>query len=218
MKVTIDPSERWILLGKTGSGKTEYAKYMLRIIQQKMPVVIVDPKEFWLGKHPIWETRKKNPGNIDKPHLVDKFNPKLWVQCYQPDEEDGIEELNQFCFQVLKFGNRFIYFDETEGIATAHTVPAGIRKLWKTGRSKGIGAWASTQVPTGIPKIFKSQAEKFVVFKVGAEDVDLAASIGHALKEEVAALGKYEYLFYDSGSMDRAIHQMPVPYKEKIPV
>jgi energy-coupling factor transporter ATP-binding protein EcfA2 len=213
-EIIIDPSERWLILGKTGSGKTEFAKYMLRKISRRMPVVVIDPKGFWLGKHPDWETRKREPGTVDKPHLVDTFNSRWRVQCLQPDTEED-ERLEKLCFDILKHGDIFIYFDEVDGIATANNVPLHIRKIWKTGRALGVGAWAATQVPLGIPKLFKSQAEKFVVFKVGEEDVDLASQLVHTSRHMVQSLKKYEYLFYDSGTMDTAVLMPPIPYKGK---
>ncbi len=206
----IDPSERWLILGKTGSGKSEYVKYLLRMVAKQYPVVIVDPKEFWLGKKPEWAGRKE-PGTVDKPHLVNEFNPKWRVQLLQPDEEDD-NRLEHLCRAILKRGNIFVYFDETEGIATATHVPAYIRRVWKTGRSLGVGAWAATQVPTGIPKLFKSQAEHFVVMKVGEEDAELAASLVHVPEEEVSALKKYEWIHYDT-NMDIGEWHPPIPYK-----
>ena len=221
-KIVIDPSERWIIVSKTGGGKTELAKYFLRIVAKAMPVVIVDPNELWLGrgKHPIWETDRKKPGTIDKPHLIDKFNPKWHVQCLQPDVDgtEADERLERLCYDVLKAEDHFMYFDESEGIATATSVPRYIRRIWKTGRAHGIGAWVSTQAPKGIPKIFKSQAEKFIALKVGDEDVDTVAALVHADKEEVAGLGEYEWLYYDNKTMDHAEWQPPVPYEEKVHV
>lgn len=221
-KIIINPSERMLILGKTGGGKSIWAKHMLRIISLQMPVVIIDPNELWLGpgrggRPEDWETHKKAPGTIDKPHLVNKFNPRWQVQCLQPDV-DGSEEdprLGPFCYDILKRGNIFVYFDETEGIATATHVPRYIRRLWKTGRAHNVGAWAATQAPKGIPKIFKSQAEHFVVFKVGDEDIDFAAAIVHAPKEEVADLGRFEWLYYNNKIMDGAEWNEPIPYEEK---
>jgi hypothetical protein len=216
MDIAIDPSERWVIFGKTGSGKTQYAKHLLRIVAEKMPVVIVDPNELWCGKYPQWETEKKKPGTIDKPHLIDKFNPKWHVQCLQPDVDgsEPDERLERLCYDVLAHENIFIYFDETEGIATATHVPRYIRRIWKTGRAHGIGAWAVTQAPKGIPRIFKSQAEKLITFKVGDEDVDTVAALVHATQEEVAGLQRFEWLYYDNKTMDYAIWNPPIPYKE----
>lgn len=217
MHIRVDISERWIIFGKTGAGKTQFAKHLLRQVSAKMPVVIIDPNELWCGKYPEWETNRKRPGTIDKPHLIDKFNPKWHVQVLQPDV-DGSEadpRLERLCYDILKCGNRFVFFDETEGIATAVSVPRYIRRIWKTGRAHGIGAWAMTQAPRGIPKIFKSQAEKLITFKVGDEDVETVAALVHATKEEVADLARFEWLYYDNVQMDHAIWNAPIPYKEK---
>lgn len=210
--ITIKPSERWVILGKTGSGKTAFAKYMLRLLQGKMRIVIVDPKEYWLGDNPVWASRKEE-GTVDKPRLVQTFDPKLSVQCLQPDEEED-DSLEKLCREVLKTRRTFMYFDETEGIATAHHVPGYLRRIWKTGRALKVGAWVSTQAPTGIPKIFKSQAEKFFVFKVGEEDKPLAASFAHVDISTFGQLRDYEYFYYDT-IMDKGIHMPPVPFKEK---
>jgi len=213
----IDPSERWLLLAKTGSGKTELAKYFLREVSKLYPVVIVDPNELWLGKG-----RGKNPkewaigkdlGSIDKPRLVQTFNPKWNVQCIQPDEDD-IDKLERLCYDVMKKEDIFIYFDETEGIATATHVPKFIRVLWKRGRAHHVGAWASTQVPRGIPRIFKSQAEHFVVMKVGQEDEDFASEIAHVSEQEIAKLKKYQWYYYNH-DMDNGVFNPPIPFKEK---
>ena len=220
MVFMIDPSERLLIVAKTGAGKTEWVKYFLRIISKSMPIVIIDPKELWLGKgrggHKSDWAQGKELGTVDKPRLIDVFNPKWHVQLLQPDV-DGEEEdvrLAMLCRDIFKHGgNLFLYFDESEGIATASYVPRYIRKVWKTGRAYNIGAWVATQAPKGIPKIFKSQAENFVVMKVGEEDVDAAAELVHADVEEVRDLERYEWLYYNT-AMEHAEFHAPIPYKE----
>jgi hypothetical protein len=213
----IDPSERWLLLAKTGSGKSELAKYFLRMVAQKWPVVIVDPNWIWLGKGKGKKTSewasKKEPGTIDKPHLIDTFNPKYHVQLLQPDEEDD-DRLEKLCYQLMKVGDHFIYFDETEGIATATHVPKYIRVIVKRGRAHNIGAWFATQVPTGIPKILKSQSEHHVVLKVGEEDSELASELAHVPIEAVLELKRYEWIHYHI-DMDLGEWHPPIPYKGK---
>jgi energy-coupling factor transporter ATP-binding protein EcfA2 len=213
----IDPSERWLFLGKTGSGKTELVKYFLREVSKLYPVVIVDPNELWLGKgkgrNPKEWATKKELGSIDKPRLVTTFNPKWKVQCIQPDEQE-LDLLESLCYDVMKKEDMFIYFDETEGIATATYVPKFIRVLWKRGRAHHVGAWAATQVPKGIPKIFKSQAEHFITLKVGLEDIDVASAIAHVDEKAVQQLKKYEWIYYNH-DMDIGEYHPPIPFKEK---
>lgn len=219
-RLLIDPSERIDITGKTGSGKTEWTKYMLRIISRTMPVVIIDIKGLWLGKGKgrpeDWEKDKKKPGTIDLPHLMtDSYNPKWNVQCLQPEDGDD-PRLAQLAKDLFKMGgNVFVDVDETEGLATASYVPEYLRKIWKMGRAYNIGAWAGSQVPNGIPKIFKSQAEQFVTFKVGDEDVEDVAKLLHATEEEVSGLSKYEWLHYNSNEDEYAAWHEPIPFEEK---
>jgi hypothetical protein len=114
----------------------------------------------------------------------------------------------------MKRENCFVYFDETEGIATATHVPGFIRVLWKRGRAHNVGAWASTQVPTGIPRLFKSQSEHRVILKVGEEDAKLAASIVHASEETIKSLKRYEWMYYNT-DMDTGEWHSPIPYRKQ---
>jgi DNA helicase HerA-like ATPase len=214
----IDPSERWIIIGKTGSGKTEFCKYLLREVAKKWPVIIIDPKELWLGKGKGRRAKEwaqgKDPGTIDKPHLVRRFNPKFRVQCIQPEDMDEDGRLASLSYRLLKMGDRFYYIDETEGLATATMVPLYLRKIWKTGRAWNIGAWACSQTPSGIPRIFKSQAEHFIVFKVGEQDAELASELVKVTPEEIRALRRYEYFYYNT-DMERGEWHAPIPLEKK---
>jgi energy-coupling factor transporter ATP-binding protein EcfA2 len=214
----IDPTHRWLILGKTGSGKTELVKYLLREVSMVYPIVIIDPNELWLGRGKGRRAREwannREKGTIDKPHLIkNAFNPKFWTQCLQPDE-DEMYKLEKVVAGVMKKEDVFIYFDETEGIATATHVPKFIRVLWKRGRAHHVGAWAATQVPKGIPRIFKSQAEHFIIMKVGIEDADVAAEIAHVNKKVILGLKPYEWIYYNH-DMDVGEFHPPIPYKEK---
>jgi len=217
MKIEIRPSERLMIMGKTGSGKTEFEKFLSRRIAMKMPVVIIDPKTFWLGEMPEWaKTRlwgKQEPGTIDRPHKVKHFNEHHWVQVLQPDVYS--KNFEKCLLKIIKLKNRYVIFDETDGLCTSSMVPLGIRKVWKQGRVFRIGASAGSQTYSGIPKIFKTQAEKFVLFQVGDEDIEDAAALVHVAPEEVANLDKYEYIYYDSATMDNGLWMPPIDLEEE---
>ena len=185
---------------------------MLRRIAEHMPVVIIDPKMFWLGENPEWASGR-DLGSVDHPRLVKAYNPKYHVQVVQPDEYDISFE--NFLKNILKKRNVYVCFDETDGLCTAQTVPLGIRKIWKQGRVLNVGAAVGSQTYSGIPKIFKSQAEKFVLFQVGDEDIEDAAYLVHALPEEVAELGEYEYIYFDNTSMGNGSWMPPLDLEEE---
>lgn len=218
--IKIELSEHMAFIAKTGAGKTELVKYFLRMVEGAgIPIVIVDVNWLWLGKHKgahkdDWETDKKAPGTVDKPHLINERMNKDWkVQLIRPDvggeEED--ERMPQLIDDMIDHGDMLLDLDETEGLCTATYVPKYLRKAWKQGRGHGISSWCCTQAPMGFPKIFKSQATRITVLKVGQQDEDLAADLVKVPLEMIQALKKYEWITYDV-SEDHGVWHPPVPY------
>lgn len=164
VSLKLDPSERMFICGATGEGKTVFAKHLLKEWQRAhWRIVIFDPKHFWMGKYPAWETR--GPGTVDKPRLVTRFNPKLAVQVYQPSTPAWKDpDFDAFCDAILATGQTVVYCDETDGVATGSQMSPGFSRLWTQGRALEIAAWAGAQRPFRIPEVLKSQAEWWVVF------------------------------------------------------
>lgn len=208
MKFKVIPSERWLTMGATGSGKTIFNKYLLREISKKMQVVIVDEKNFWLGDNPVWEENKKLPGTVDKPHLIRKFNPDWRVQVFQSDGYDS--DLDRLCKDILKARDVYFYIDDNDGLCNSHTVPIGLSKIWKQGRALRIGASDSTQTYKNIPSMFRTQAEKFVVFQVGIDDIEDAANLVNVPPEDVENLGEWEYIYLDKKTMRQGLWFPPL--------
>jgi hypothetical protein len=212
MRLIYKVHERWIFGGKTGSGKTQFAKFLLRPVSAKIQVAIVDIKNMWLGESPIWEEDKREPGTIDKPWLVTKFDPKKQVQVIQPIEYD--DTLDKFFKDVLKHKNVHVHIDDTAGLVTATQVPMPINRVWTQGRALKIGASVGAQTYSRIPNIFKSQAEKFVIFKVGRNDAKDFADLCNLEEIDIINLGKYEYVFYDNTEMDTGIWFPPLKLEQ----
>lgn len=213
MKIDVRLDQRFLLMGATGTGKTVFAKFLLRPISLKVPVVIIDEKNNWLGSNPIWEEDKKKPGTIDKPHLITRFNPQWNVQVFQSDGYD--EDLDRLCHDVFKFTGIYFYIDDNDGLCTANHVPKGFRKIWKQGRALNIGAGDSAQEMTGYPTTFRKQSEKIVLFRVDKADAKEAAKLVNVDEEEVEQLANYEWIYYDKLSMTSGLFMPPIPYKEK---
>jgi hypothetical protein len=214
-RIQIDPTERWLFLGKTGSGKTEGAKYFLREVAKKWPVIIIDPKNYWMGKYPKW-AGKKELGTIDKPRLVSQFDPKLQVQIFQPDPRniwDGT--LEDLCYGIMKKGRAFVYWDELDGVVTATKIPTAFSMLWTKGRQLEIGAWCSNQRSLRVPEIVKSQAETWVIFDVpGKKDrteiveyTDSPLILSNPVRD-------YKYWFYHRPTMQNALLLPPLKIKK----
>ena len=166
-RVTIDlrGSERWLFVGKTGSGKSYLARALLREMSRRgWPIVIVDPSAFWMGAHPKWD---KGEGSIERPKLVTRFDPKARVQLYVPSipgwQDPGLDALMEAC---LKRGKLVLYFDETNGIVSANQYSPWFARVVTQGRKHELAVWAATQRPTRVPEILLSQAENWAIFRV----------------------------------------------------
>jgi hypothetical protein len=74
--------QRVFLVGKTNSGKSYVARYLLKVARQHgWRIVIIDPKKDWMGRGderlPFSDGSKKEKGTIDKPVLVNSFRSVL---------------------------------------------------------------------------------------------------------------------------------------------
>lgn len=164
------PSERWLYVGKTGSGKSYLARHNLRILSAAgWRIALVDPEAFWMGIKGKWAT--DGPGTVDAPRRVQQFDPKLRVQLYVPThpgyQDDG---LTAYCLGAMKQGGVVMYFDEAYGVSDHARINPGVLQVWTQGRKHNVGGQVSVQRPARIPEYFLSQAENWAVFRVVGED------------------------------------------------
>ena len=211
--VTIDlrGSERWLFVGKTGSGKSYLARALLREMARRgWPIVIVDPSAFWMGKNPKWE--RNGPGTIEKPRLVTHFNPKLAVQLYVPSipgwQDPGLDALMADC---LTRGKLVLYFDETNGLVSANQFSPWFARVVTQGRKHELAVWAATQRPTRVPEILLSQAENWAIFRVIAPQD--RKRIAEYTGSKATAQQRLEpfYWFYWNQKDDDATLMAPIP-------
>ena len=210
--VTIDlrGSERWLFVGKTGSGKSYLARALLREMSRRgWPVVIVDPSAFWMGKNPKWD---KGEGSIERPKLVTRFDPKARVQLYVPSipgwQDPGLDALMDAC---LKRGKLVLYFDETNGIVSANQYSPWFARVVTQGCKHELAVWAATQRPTRVPEILLSQAENWAIFRVITPND--RKKISEYTGSKVTAQQRLEpfYWFYWNQANDDATLMAPIP-------
>ncbi len=213
--------QRVALLGKTNSGKTYLARFLLtRAYGAGWPIVIVDPKRDWQGrglrKRPYGGKGENKLGTVEHPVKVNAFNPKLKVQIIHPIEWN--EAMDRFARDIMKEGNVIIYFDEITQLVNVHSVPKWFKILWTQGRSINVGAWAGSQRPVQIPEDVKSQAEVWFVFRLSKKS-DREVVEGYIPTEEVPEMVDkalpYRYFWYYEDSMDRPVLVAPLQLGKK---
>lgn len=156
--VTIKPSERVFLAGKTGSGKTYLTKHLTASFRR---LIVIDPK----GTLHDWNLEKWDRNAMRKLKRGDDIRARVTFDIVKE-----IDEAWEAVFVELyeKGGGDFVvYIDETYGVTNFGTRPSpGLTALYTRGREFGIGMWASTQRPLGVPLIEKSEAEHFFIFRL----------------------------------------------------
>lgn len=145
------PRDRLAVIGRTGSGKTHMAAWVLSLANwDKRPFVVIDYKrDDLLAELPAEE--------IDvRAKRIPRW-PGLYIVHPPPRSEDDVEEL---MWRVWRRGNTGLYIDEGHMLPDRHALQA----ILSQGRSKSIQAIVLTQRPKWVSRFVFSEADAFSVF------------------------------------------------------
>lgn len=150
----IKPYERVAIAGKTGSGKTYFARAVLSVCTR---LVVCDAKGKLGGAEAGW-------GLTEWPKGLDELKKgKLGRIRIPPMLED--DEWEEKFGELYKLRNVTIYIDELYGVGPPEG-SRGLRALYTRGRELGIGVWSCTQRPVKIPLYAFSEAEWIIQFQL----------------------------------------------------
>lgn len=212
--------QRYLFLGKTRSGKSFLARFLLKLARRKgWRIVIVDPKKDWMGRgknrRPYAEGKSK--GTVDTPVYTTYFRPELAVQIFQPVEWGP--DCAAFFRAIMEVGNTIVYFDEITQLVTASHVPIEFNVLWTQGAAINVGAWCATQRPRNIPLIVKDQAELWFIFRIiNYEDRRIVE--GYVPVEGIPELVDrplpYRWFWFWEDSMEAPVLVKPLVLKQEV--
>lgn len=160
---------QWAIVGTKGSGKTTFARLLLRRIQELWPhvsIYVLDSKvagdfEGWPGLH-----------TDDKaPNLLTGADGGL--QVWQPDLGD-MGEYDVWMRKILRGHDRMrpavVLIDELSSVApNREHYPAGLDLLMKQGRGKAIAIIALTQNAVNIPPNVLGQTTHIARFRLNSD-------------------------------------------------
>lgn len=157
-------ADRWYILGLTGSGKSYFAKRLIRNLARLFPVAclyILDSKggDDFAGF----------PGLIETPEPPRPLSGRSRIQVWRPPDDD-FNAYDAWLGGILKARRPcIILIDELSSLAKGQSgqdYPPNFAKVMKQGRSLGLCCVVLSQEAAYIPRQVKTQATHFVYFGV----------------------------------------------------
>lgn len=183
--IRITNSDRVMILGTTGSGKTVLAK---RLLTNQSRLIVIDPKHTFKADNMRMNKRLSFP-----PFWKNDFRVIL-----RPRRDDD-SRLADFLITAFKKKNVTIYNDELAVMEERYPESMSVLKeIALTGREKRVSLWNATQRPRNVPKIFFTEAEVFFCFTLRSEeDRDhIAGFIGNEVESRIPL---HEFWYYRAG-------------------
>lgn len=213
------PDERWAIIGKSGSGKSIFARWIdYQYFLAHWPIVIVDPKKRYVDAA-LGDSYSTDPAKstVSSPYRITDghFNPDARVQIYLPTFpaiNDPV--LNKLFFQLLERGGVVLHIEDMSQVANESKSPMGLTALMTDGRAAEVVMLMCAQRPVGIPRNMIDQAENFVFFRMpDIDDRTRASKILGDKRVERTILPK-RYFWYLHEGDDFPTKFAPLPYAQ----
>lgn len=154
MKIQLKNDQRVVLVGATGSGKTELVKHFIDRLNR---VTVIDPKHTF--KMPGFKNRRNLPTLGSDWRIVFRPRPN--------DDQDMVDLFDQ----LFRLKHNTIYVDELATLAEVY--PRATKRLAdiaRTGRERHVAVWTALQRPRFVPRVFFTEAESMFIFNLRGED------------------------------------------------
>jgi len=205
MKLAKD-TERLVIVGRTGSGKTIAALYHLSLRDyDEKPWVVLDYKgDEWINKIPYAEHREMGEPAPTEPG----------VYIYHPVLEQHDSEIVELMRQINANENTGLYVDEGYSIDKKNKQ---WNKILTQGRSKHIPVITLSQRPVWMSRFVMSEADYIQVFHL--TDAEDRKTVERYLPKEdngqIKRLPEYHSYYYEVKA-DKLVELAPVPSPDKI--
>jgi hypothetical protein len=187
--IDIHPSDRVLIIGTSGSGKSYLTRRVLVPRYAVYPVVF-DPKERW---------------NAPTAKIVQRYDHRAAYQVVRLpdyDEKDGPELWDEQAQAVLRDAPHTLIVDELTLVTGTRTFPRAFGRILRTGRDTrggAVGLWMLTQQPAYIPTAAYALANHKFIFMQEREDdvIRIGRETTPAIIPYVRSLHRREYVYYN---------------------
>jgi hypothetical protein len=218
MSILLEKGQRGLLVGKTGSGKTQNAIFQLRNAVG-WPVFMMDTKiEDHFFSVPEGDEELEVVHSLADLRAIAKRPAKDWPDFVlvrpSADEVRNFEAMDEYShFLYNNFGKCFIYYDELYNWHDNTRAGPGLINILTRGRSRGKTTLMASQRPAWISRFCITEADKFYIHKLNdARDYSTLSAVVPDI-ERVSKPPKYHFHHYDTGAdMDAPVLYKPVPY------
>ena len=157
------PNDRLAIVGRTGTGKTTMAMWLLSQARfDRHPWLIVDYK----GEELFSQLAKIHRGAITEIGVKDRAPRERGLYVVRPTPAVDDEEIEGLLWRVWERGRTGIYVDE------CHLLPNNdaLKACLVTGRSRHIPMTIISQRPVWVPREAFSEASHHIAFDISRRD------------------------------------------------
>ena len=193
--MSVRTSERLVVFGKTGSGKSVLARAVFESIPP--PRMVIDPKDDIGATGGSYAVTFRDPTRIPAEPVV-RFVPR------DPFDRDTYDRLYQSVW--VDPVRRFVWLDEGEIVApSGKGMPPAMARHIVQGRAKGLGHLTLNQRPVGLDPKIVANAEHVVCFSLGYDpDIETMAAAASSpaadMRRWLASLDRYGFAWLDRGT------------------
>jgi hypothetical protein len=213
----IKAADRVLVIGFTGSGKTQWIQAHARGIRGQLLVIDVKGDIFLRQRHVNCYTiaqvratlRKYKEAKTAEQAAANRVIRFVWPDG-QTDAQDQVT-MNELFGLVYATKDLRWWLDEAIGLTGPNTIAARLKDVLTRGRSRGQGGFAAAQAPVGFTPYLRNQADHVVIFAQRWSTrhlTDLATELGYdsprqlrdelmALNRQYGDLGKYSHIHFE---------------------
>ena len=195
-------TERMLIVGTTGCGKTTLASHLLEASNYGC-ILVIDPKCMYGGPN-----GQEGYKLVRRPSDLRKCRRGDTRIQFRPDEKHStVWDYDEVYRWAYRRRDVMVYTDETFAVMHRSYSPDGLRACITQGRELGVGMIFATQRPKGIDLRILTESEVFAMFELRHRE-DRKRMAEFMGEEVLVPLPRYAFWFWRAGTGGT-----PVPVK-----